>query len=728
MFNKYRFFIFWTTILLLLLVSIDYFNCVSRINNDKSHKASYHKVWDDFEGNRVKPFNGALVKTYFSYEWYDFKIGCKHLIRRFFHNQQNKQPFIGAGSVNLFLDKQDYFRFQNDQKLRKQIARFKSPIVHKKKYRAIYVNDSGDTSKVTLKNVGMNQDHYIGCNDEDSFTSIKIQFGKRNNEYGKKVKKGLLRPETRGRGLDVVANELYSQIADGIKINSEVIELIVNGRSRGEFIMEDSFDKFLLEANGRRDGAIFEVGFNGPLRGQALDGYSPEDCSYNNISGDTTLSNHFIDSVNRGRIPYSLIDEHKFEAVLLLCHDFFGWHPLIDINLHWYHNPVNNLFEPTIREVSFNDRKNGAILNEFELLLAEDNISTTYIEEKKLDFELLRRRYYSSVDIAQLKKVVQSFPKIQEELNIICQELEKYANDTSINQKQSYSDEIIWDSLVNLDKTFTLLPGQTLVIKDGAEVNFGQGAILRIEGKWICNNDRTVKFNGIKNNSIYVENSELCELRNLEFQNFENLFDSSSHHYLPSAITFYQSIVRIKNCSFNSNTRGDDYLNFFRCPKVVVSSCYFSDVLADAIDSDFSALTVENSFFTDIGNDAIDVSGSVLTVNDCKFIGVLDKAVSAGEASEVEVKNCWIENSALGIVSKDGSDVYFDSCHFTNNTLDVSAFQKKLEYSSAQVFGYNSIISSSLIEDGVRSNIGESRENDVVQLMYGKKYGRETKK
>ena len=110
------------------------------------------------------------------------------------------------------------------------------------------------------------------------------------------------------------------------------------------------------------------------------------------------------------------------------------------------------------------------------------------------------------------------------------------------------------------------------------------------------------------------------------------------------------------------------------------------------------------------------------------FFSVLDKAVSAGEASEADVKNCWFENSALGLVSKDGSKVYFDSCHFINNTLDVSAFQKKLEYSNAHLFGSNSNITSSLIEDGVESNVGQTRENDVVRLMYGKKYGRETKK
>ena len=44
------------------------------------------------------------------------------------------------------------------------------------------------------------------------------------------------------------------------------------------------------------------------------------------------------------------IDVNKTKSIIKLCLIVNSAHPLSDINLHWYYNPVTDLFEPTIRE------------------------------------------------------------------------------------------------------------------------------------------------------------------------------------------------------------------------------------------------------------------------------------------------------------------------------------------------------------------------------------------
>ena len=101
-----------------------------------------------------------------------------------------------------------------------------------------------------------------------------------------------------------------------------------------------------------------------------------------------------------------------------------------------------------------------------------------------------------------------------------------------------------------------------------------------------------------------------------------------------------------------NNLSGDDFLNFFRSNDIIIKSSYFKNILNDAIDSDFSNVTISNTIFDVIGNDAIDGSGSNLIVDQCKFSYVRDKAISAGEKSVVEVTNSLFMNNEIAVVPR----------------------------------------------------------------------------
>ena len=200
---------------------------------------------------------------------------------------------------------------------------------HKERFKAYYVDEKMDTSKVQFRNVGMNMDHYQNF---DGITSFKVKFSGTNNSYG----------------IDYLSSIMFNKLGDGILIESTPIYLIVNNNISENHIMEDVFDKYLIEKNRRREGSIVEVSFNGPFDLGVKEDFFYD---YNHKSTDTLFVNKFIKKINKGIVDIELIDTELFDLFILLCNDFFGAHPAKNINLHWYHNPLSNLMEPTIREV-----------------------------------------------------------------------------------------------------------------------------------------------------------------------------------------------------------------------------------------------------------------------------------------------------------------------------------------------------------------------------------------
>ena len=632
------------------------------------------------------------------------------------NNLNNKE------SINIYVPGKEEVRFKDDQRRRLNISTYKSQIIEKSSYKAFLVNESGDTSKIKLTNVGMNADHY---NLSRGWTSFRIKFGKGNNSYGRKAKKSILLAPTRLNGMDYFANSLYKNLCDGIKISSSPINLIINGKEYDNFLIEDAWDKFLIESNKRREGAIFEVGFNGIIEGSTV---LRKDSLYLVMNNTVPLTQDYIiefaEAMNNGSPKINLIDTVKLDVLLLLCNDFFGYHPLYDINLHWYHNPVTNLFEPILREVQ--NTSNGRQIFEDTL----NFFPAYYVQKRQINFENLRQKVYPNFNVKLKDEVLAKFIHIdRNRVNQIVELINKYkdAVDTPTNIKEM--DTIRVNTRLDIFKDMRIEKDQLLLIEDGAEVIFSGNANLKVYGGFIiAGEDQRVKISAIGDNSIFVYSKIPCRITNADFTGFASLIDSANNHFLPSALTFYETTTKIDNSSFCNNTRGDDYINVFRCPEVMLTNCRFDNVLSDAVDSDFSNINVESCIFINIGNDAIDVSGSHLEINNTDFIDIYDKAVSGGESSTISIDSCVFKRNAIAVVSKDGSILHFTNCVFKNNDLDIAAFQKKIEYDQPEIYTTDDGDWSVLIEEKVETNLITKKTNGVKAKMYGREFGRATRK
>ena len=157
---------------------------------------------------------------------------------------------------------------------------------------------------------------------------------------------------------------------------------------------------------------------------------------------------------------------------------------------------------------------------------------------------------------------------------------------------------------------------------------------------------------------------------------------------MTGGITFFRAPVELYSCRFD-NALGEDALNIFAA-EFLLDGVEIDTVASDAFDGDFvSGLVVRSSVANSV-EDAVDVSGSEITVRDCRFVDVGDKAVSAGENSRVDVRDCVVESASIAIASKDSSHVDVDGLQvWSTINYGFAAYIKKAEFGPCTIVARN---------------------------------------
>ncbi len=149
-------------------------------------------------------------------------------------------------------------------------------------------------------------------------------------------------------------------------------------------------------------------------------------------------------------------------------------------------------------------------------------------------------------------------------------------------------------------------------------------------------------------------------------------------------VTFYGSPVELEDCTF-LDSRGEDACNLF-ASRFKMLRTEFRGAVSDLFDGDFVHGEVVDCMFATSVGDAVDVSGSQVTVRGCRFIAIGDKAISAGEASEVRAERCTVEAASIAVAAKDRSKVELDGLAVTKfEHYVLAAFVKKPEYGPATI-------------------------------------------
>lgn len=223
-----------------------------------------------------------------------------------------------------------------------------------------------------------------------------------------------------------------------------------------------------------------------------------------------------------------------------------------------------------------------------------------------------------------------------------------------------------------------IIPGPTKIEIQKDSYIFSNGSFHTGEKGQVIFTSLTTPWRGI----LISQAKEISTVKNTIFEKITNFQHEDIK--LTGAINFYRSEIHITDTQFLSNTC-EDMLNIISS-KFNINRMTIINTPSDAFDSDFSNGLITNSVFMKVGGDGFDVSGTKGTISNTIFRDIRDKAISVGEASNINSKNNTVDRSGTGIASKDRSIAFDENSTFKNIEHSVFAsYVKKPEYGPAKI-------------------------------------------
>lgn len=233
------------------------------------------------------------------------------------------------------------------------------------------------------------------------------------------------------------------------------------------------------------------------------------------------------------------------------------------------------------------------------------------------------------------------------------------ATNKNLIQKKNYD-----TYLKKTHENFKILHNKDVKIEideDIKEINITQlskkGKVIFTEGTI---NDYKINFFGDEKNNFYEKNliTGCLNFYKINFQDTE--INSLNSFFCEDAINIINSTGFIKKIS-SKNSKND------------------------AIDFDFSDLSIGEIYIENTMNDCVDFSYGKYEIQTIVAKNCGDKTISVGEKSKIIIQEVFSKNSNYGFVSKDGSKAKVYNLNVENTKICLAAYNKKQEHSGGNI-------------------------------------------
>ena len=144
------------------------------------------------------------------------------------------------------------------------------------------------------------------------------------------------------------------------------------------------------------------------------------------------------------------------------------------------------------------------------------------------------------------------------------------------------------------------------------------------------------------------------------------------------SLVIQDSILKDLKISFE-NGINEDSINIIRTSGSI-DKIYVKDSFQDSIDLDFSSLNINEIQVERAGNDCLDLSSGNYFINNFLSNQCKDKGLSAGEGSNITIKNLEVKRSTMAIVIKDSSRAKILDGKVKDSEICLAMYRKKPEF------------------------------------------------
>lgn len=583
-----------------------------------------------------------------------------------------------------------------------------------------------------IKLIGMNSDHFR----EAENWSFRVKL--KSNEYFNGYRKfNLVVPYSRGYFIDAYYNSIYKQ-EGGLTINSKpIITKLLNSYQLQ--IFEPFFSKEIIESQQRRDGLILTDDSVDIYHIKHLKLVHPD--NFTNLSPKQREMYQFYDTEFRNRKLQKYINIKQYAFLTAVGISVGGdAHHMGGFNLYLYADPINGELLPFLREVTSINGENNIVYNYDKLKQKFYNRANfnEYNISNFDEFDYWVNHYSLYLNKLNVNEIINRNRDLLTQYYYVNKYYPwAYAYKKRIKVSMNFTRFV--DTILNKPKNLVIFTGNK-IIKDTCIIfSTNDSIIFRKETNLIVKNSTIVfsgsvgtafdftklKITGDSLSTLIFTNSNV-NLHNSHFKGFGNKIKIQNRE-VTAAITFSNSTLNLKKCTFEGGYSGDDLVNIFRS-NFFFDEIKLSNARSDGFDLDFSKGSILNSSFSKCGNDGIDAGNSNVSIINTNISACSDKGISIGEQSNVQVYKVNISDSEIGIGLKDGSILSLKEITPINNHIDLAAYGKKGIYGPASIVSADSSFRNLhyLIEPTVNlpNSLKVKFTPEIINYMYGKQYGK----
>jgi hypothetical protein len=219
-------------------------------------------------------------------------------------------------------------------------------------------------------------------------------------------------------------------------------------------------------------------------------------------------------------------------------------------------------------------------------------------------------------------------------------------------------------------------------------LKFQDGEIIASDTlKVTVNNDnKTLKFDQLNSSDWVLLKDLTLKDWKIEFVGSSEISQSSGEQRfndvgLTGCLNFYNSKFKSVDISV-SNGGCEDSLNLVNADGFL-DKVKITNAFADAVDIDFSNISIGSLVVNKAGNDCFDVSSGHYKIKKADLNQCGDKGISVGEASLLKAENVYLFSANIGISSKDQSKADIASAVISEVITCIEVKKKKQEFGGA---------------------------------------------
>jgi len=434
----------------------------------------------------------------------------------------------------------------------------------------------------------------------------------------------------------------------------------------------------------------------------------------------------------------------KLDIFNLIVFASNGWHGMVPHNRKFYWNSLENYFEPIYYDGNVNLDQEPLYINlPFSdyllpaILESEKMIEQVELDSFKKKLNVRGLNYNKSQVIDKLNILKANLKKLTFKISSLDQDL------IDNNKNQKITDEM-WKNYINLILSFNSKINIILKDPNNENFLVCRNKPLECSSKFFTNseienlleselnlNESPYQYIGEYAGVNFLNKVRQSSYKKIKFQdsNFyfdediKFVFDSEKNQFnifqnKPGARAFFYkgmlkdldinfhgyaeeftyelanypvdqrgltgclSLIHLKvsNLKINSNNSScEDTVNLINVVGTF-REINIKDSFSDGLDVDFSELEIDRINIFSSRNDCADFSAGKYKLNELNLTNCGDKGLSVGEKSVLQLNEIVVENSDIGIASKDSSITKMESAYLKNLKTCVSAYNKKQEF------------------------------------------------